>query len=93
MLQIVFVYIIEGVVIFAVDVEDGDDFAIMTDGDYYFAFRLGGTSDVSRELVNVRHDDGLVVFPRCAADTFSKRNARASNWSLEGTKNEFFVYW
>ena len=76
---------VEGVVIFAVDVEDGDDFSVMTDGDYDLAFRFRGAGDVSRELMDIGYDERFVLFPRRTAYTFAEGDASASDRTLEGT--------
>ena len=83
--QIFLVDGVEGVIIGAVYVEDGDDLAVPADRDDNLAFRGGGTGDMPRELMHVGHDECLVLRPSRAANAFVIWDAGASNRTLEGT--------
>ena len=76
---------VEGVVIGAVDVEDGYYFAVAADGHHDLAFGGRGTGDMSRKLMDVGDDERLVLRPGGATDSFVVRNARASDRTLERT--------
>ena len=72
LLQIFLVNKVEGIVVGAVDIEDGDDVAvggvISADGDDYFAVGSSGAGDVSGELMDVGYDERFGLCPGRAAD-------------------------
>ena len=87
--EVISVDFIERIEVFAIDVEDGDDCSVVADRHDDLAFRFRGTGYVSGELMDVRHDERFVLLPGCTANTFSERDAGASDRTLERTKYEF----
>jgi hypothetical protein len=56
--QKLLIYLVEGVILIAVYVENGDKFPrSVEDGDYDFAVGIGVAGNVTGELVDVRYDD------------------------------------
>ena len=88
-IQIFLVDEVEGVVVGAVDVEDGDDFSLFADGHNNLAFGGGGTGDVSGELMHVGYDERLVLRPGGAADAFAVGDAGTGDGPLERTEDQF----
>ncbi len=82
--EIGFVDLIEGGVLFAVDIEYGDYFPVLSDGYDDLALRSGRTGYVSGKLVDVRHDECFVLLPSRSADSLTERDTRAGNRALEG---------
>ncbi len=75
---------VEGVEGCAIDVEDGDDFAVVDDGDDNLTIGGRGTGYMSREVMDVGDDDRLGTLPRGATDSFAERNTGTRNGTLEG---------
>ena len=84
---------VEGVKVGAVDVQHGDDLAVLSYGYDDLALGGGGAGDVSREFMDVGHDDRLVLRPRRAADAFVVRDACAGDGSLERTEDQLAGHW
>jgi len=73
----------------AVDVEDGDDYVVVEDGDDDFAAGGRGAGDVSGKLLHVGYHEGAAFLPRAAADAASERDARAGQRPLERSQHQF----
>ena len=80
---------VEGVEVGTIDIQDGDDGAVFAYRNNYLAVRSRGTSDVSGELVDIRHNEGAVLRPSGATDAAVIGDTGASDGALEGTKNQF----
>ena len=91
MLQVFLIHFVEGAKVLAVDVEDGDDVQIVEYGYDNLAAALGGTGDVTREGIDVGHDDGFATCPSGATHSPALLDAGACQGTLEGTKDEFAI--
>lgn len=89
--EVVTVGVVEGVEVLAVDVEDSDYLVVVFDGDNDFGATGTTAGDMTWELVNIWHDDGLSLLPGGATDAFALAYAGASEWALEGSEYELVV--
>lgn len=91
--QIELVRFVEGIEISAVDVEDSDDLVVTDDGNNDLAIGSGRARNMSGEVMDVGYDDGFGALPSCAADTFTIRNARTRDRTLERTQDQLLPFY
>ena len=90
--EIVAISVVEGGEVFAVNVEDGKDRARgIEDGNDNLGTGKAAASNVARELLDIRNDNGLLLLPGSATDSTAIANVHAGYGALKGTKKEFAI--
>ena len=86
--QIFYIRFVERGELIAVDVEDGDDLAVLEYGNDNLAAGGGRAGDVSGELLDVGYHNRALFLPRRAAHPAPVRDARTGQRPLERTEHQ-----
>ena len=89
-LQILAVCFVEGVQFLAVNIKYRHHLAVVAKHGYDdFRLRLAAARYMARELLNVRHNDGLCFLPGSATHTLAEGDVHTCNRALEWAKHQF----